>query len=178
MVERPASTRDAAPRAGRGVTQQGHGDSGDGVKAQGHQEGSGDGGGSAGACGALQEDGDHQSHDDELDTAVLATDPGHGVLHILDGAGALQGVQDDESSEDHEHDLQSFLDAHPQQGVDDGHVLLKGQAGDIEVSESQQHGPDKGHGGHLHGRLFQQQDTRQHQNDRADCQDKVQKFHT
>ena len=168
----------AAPGAGSGVAQQSNGNGGDGIKAQSHQEGGGDGSGSAGTGGAFQEDGDHHADDDQLDTAILTADAGHGVLHVLDSAGLLQGVQDDEGAKDHGNDLQTFLDALPQQGVHDHHVLLKGKTVDVKIGECQQHGPNQGHGRDLHGRLLQSQDADQYDDDRADRHDKVDKFHS
>ena len=168
----------AAPGAGSRITQQGHGDGGDGIKAQGHQEGGGNGGGSAGAGCAFQEDRHHHTDDDELHAAVLTAEAGHGVLHILDGAGVLEGIEDHKRTKDHENDLKAFLDALPQQRIQNDYIFLKGQAVDIKVSKSQQHRPNQGNRSNLHSRLLQNQNTDQHQDDRADGHDKVDEFHT
>ena len=187
-MEIPASTRAApplmvvrpAPPQEQGVaspSRRGHGDGGDGIKTQGHQEGGGDGGRGAGAGGALQEDGHHHAHHDQLDTAVLAADPGHGVLHVLNGAGALEGVEDDEGAKDHGHDLQALLDALPQQAVQDHDVLLEGQTADVEIRERQQHRPHQRQRRHLHGGLFERQDAHQHECDGADCQHEIDETH-
>ena len=77
----------AAPGGGRRVAEQGDGDGGDGIKAEGHKEGRRDGGGSARAGRALEEDGEHHADDDELHAAVVA-DAGDGGLDVVSKAGA------------------------------------------------------------------------------------------
>lgn len=163
-VESPASTSAApplmvvqaraAPRGGRRVAEQGDGDGGDGIKAEGYEEGRRDGGRSARAGRALEEDGEHHADDDELHAAVVA-DAGNGGLDVVNGAGLAQQVQNGERAEDHEHDLETLFDALPDQRIEGLDVVGKAGAGDVEVGEGQDQRPDKGNGGDPFGGLLE-----------------------
>ena len=144
----------AAPGGGRRVAEQGDGDGGDGIKAEGYEEGRRDGGGSARAGRALEEDGEHHADDDELHAAVIA-DAGNGGLDVVNGAGLAQQVQNGERAEDHEHDLETLFDALPDQGIEGLDVVGKAGAGDVEVGEGQDQRPDKGDGGDPFGGLLE-----------------------
>ena len=166
----------AAPGAGRGVAQQGQRDGGHRVKAQRHQKRGGDGGGRACACRALQKDGEHHADDDHLHPAVV-TDAGDGALHLVDGAGITEQVQDHEGAEHHQHDLQTLLDALPEKGVIDGYVVLEGSAGDIEIRKGQQKRPQQSHGSDALGGLAEAQNAHQHHDDGAECHDEIEEAH-
>ena len=144
----------AAPGGGRRVAEQGDGDGGDRIKAEGHKEGRRDGGGSARAGRALEKDGEHHADDDELHAAVVA-DAGDGGLDVVNGAGLAQQVQNGERAEDHEHDLETLFDALPDQGIEGLDVVGKAGAGDVEVGEGQDQRPDKGDGGDPFGGLLE-----------------------
>ena len=130
----------AAERGGRRVAEQRDGDGGGGVKAEGHEERGGDGGGSARARCTLKEDRQHHADDDDLHAAVVA-DLRNGGFHILDGAGLTQQVQDGERAEDHQHDLETFLDALPDQRVEHLDVFGKGDTVNIEIGEGKKERP-------------------------------------
>ena len=51
-----------------------------------------------------------------------------GLSNINGPLVVLEGVQDGESTKDHQHDLQAFLDALPEQCVQHGDVFLEGEA--------------------------------------------------
>ena len=129
-----------AERGGRRITEQRDGDGGGGIKTEGHKKRGGDGGGSARARRALKEDRQHHADDDDLHAAVVA-DLRNGGFHILDGAGLTQQVQDGERAEDHQHDLETFLDALPDQGVEHLDVFGKGDTVNIEIGEGKKERP-------------------------------------
>ena len=166
----------AAPGARRGVAQQGQSDGRDGVEAQRHQERGRDSRRCACTGRALQKDGQHHTDDDHLRAAVVA-DAGNGALDLVNRAGGPQQVQDHEGAEHHQHDLQSLLDALPQQGVIHGHVLLERRAGHVEVCKGQHQRPDQCHRGDAPGGLAEPQNTHQHNNDRTQCHHKIQETH-
>ena len=166
----------AAPRAGRRVAEEGEGDGCDGVKAQRHEERGRDGRRSARAGRALEEDREHHADDDNLHTAVVA-DAGDGVLDLLNRARLAQDVEDDEGTEDHEHDLQTLLDALPEEGVVGLDVFGKRGAGDVKVGEGEDQRPDQGDGRDLFGRLVEGEDADEHDDDRAEGDEEVQEAH-
>ena len=130
----------AAERGGRSVAEQRDGNGGGGVKAEGDKERGGDGGGSARARCTLEEDRQHHADDDDLHAAVVA-DLRNGGFHILNGAGLAQQVQNGERAEDHQHDLEAFLNALPDQRVEHLDVFGKGKTVEVKIGEGEEKRP-------------------------------------
>ena len=126
----------AAPRAGRSVSQQRHGNRGNRVEAQRHQEGRRNGRRGARARRAFQKDRQHQADDDHLHPAVVA-DAGDGGLHVLNGPRFPQNVQNHERAEDHHHDLEAFLQSLPNQRIECGDILREGRARHVEIRKAE-----------------------------------------
>ena len=167
----------ASPGAGRCVAQQSRRDGHHRVKAQRHEERSRDGRRRTGARGALQKDGDHHAHHDELHAPVAAGEVGHRAFHVVDGAGLFQRVEDHERAEYHKDDLAALLETLPHQRVIDRHVFLEGQAPHVEIRKGQRQRPQKRQRRHLHRRLFERQNAHQHKRDGTDGQCKLKHSH-
>ena len=161
-----------AERGGRRVAEQRDGDGGGGVKAEGHEERGGDGGGSARARRALKEDRQHHADDDDLHAAVVA-DLRNGGFHILDGAGLAQQVQNGERAEDHQHDLEAFLDAFPDQRVEHLDVFSKREAVEVKIGKGKDKRPGKGDGRDGFCGFFEAQDADKHDGNWAERHEEV-----
>lgn len=162
----------AAERGGRRVAEQRDGDGGGGVKAEGHEERGGDGGGSARARCTLKEDRQHHADDDDLHAAVVA-DLRNGGFHILDGAGLAQQVQNGERAEDHQHDLEAFLDALPDQRVKHLDVFSKREAVEVKIGKGKDKRPEKGNGRDGFCGFFEAQDADKHDDNWAERHEEV-----
>ena len=126
---------------GGGVADQGHDGGGQRREAHADQQGSGQGGGSAEAGGALDESAEHPANDDSLDTGVL----GHALEHAVDGghgAGALQGIHNQDGAEDDDQSLKGAEEAGDGVGrhVVDVH-LPHGKGDDTGQNPGQGQGP-------------------------------------
>ena len=162
----------AAERGGRRVAEQRDGDGGGGVKAEGHKERGGDGGRSTRARCTLKEDRQHHADDDDLHAAVVA-DLRNGGFHILDGAGLAQQVQNGERAEDHQHDLEAFLNAFPDQRVKHLDVFSKREAVKVEIGKGKDKRPDKGDGRDGFCGFFEAQDADKHDDNWAERHEEV-----
>jgi hypothetical protein len=109
----------------------------------------------------------------KLTVAVESAITGDGVLYIINRAGALQGVEDGESAKDHQDDLQTFLDALPDESVQNHDGFFKRMAFNVEIGKCQQHGPNQTDGGNFHSRFLQEQDAYQYDDDRTDGHNKI-----
>ena len=162
----------AAERGGRRVAKQRDGDGGGGVKAEGHKERGGDGGRSTCARCTLKEDRQHHADDDDLHAAVVA-DLRNGGFHILNGAGLAQQVQNGERAEDHQHDLEAFLDALPDQRVEHLDVFSKREAVKVEIGKGKDKRPGKGDGRDGFCGFFEAQDADKHDDNWAERHEEV-----
>mgnify|MGYP001511369558 FL=1 len=161
-----------AERGGRRVAEQRDGDGGGGVKAEGHEERGGDGGGSARARRALKEDRQHHADDDDLHAAVVA-DLRNGGFHILNGACLAQQVQNGERAEDHQHDLEAFLDAFPDQRVKHLDVFSKRETVEVKIGKGKDKRPEKGNGRDGFCGFFEAQDADKHDDNWAERHEEV-----
>ncbi|KAF5058955.1 hypothetical protein DSECCO2_341040 [anaerobic digester metagenome] len=144
----------SAPRAGSRIAQQSYRNGHDRVKAQRHQKRSRNGCGSARTRSALQKNGNHQTHHDQLHPAVIAGNAGHGVFHVFNRAGLFQSVENHERSEYHGDDFAALLDPFPEQRVIGRHILLKGKTGHVEIGKRQNQRPNQRQWSDLHRRFL------------------------
>ena len=140
-----------APGCAGAVAQERYSDRNDRIKAEGCQEGRYQSSRCAGSRSSFQEDRHEDTDDDELDSAVISGDLGDRSLYVFHRAGVLERVQDREGAEDHDDDLEAFLKALPQIGVENLDVIRKRKPGDVEVGQCQEHAPKECKGRHLGG---------------------------
>lgn len=114
----------------------------------------------------------HPDHDKGDDQYAEHVEPAyHGGVQCHGGyAGVHQGRAAVDGG-------QALLHALPDQRIVDGHVLLEGGAGNVEVGKGQHQRPQQGHRSHGLGRFMKSEDAHQHHQDGAEGHHKIQEFH-
>ena len=122
---------------------------------------------------AFQKDRHEDTDDDELGTAVFSGKLCDRSLYVLNGTGGFEGVQNGKGAEDHDDDLEAFLEALPDARVQDSNIILQAQVCDIEIGQSEEHSPQKCDRRDFCRRHTKGHDPDQYNGDRTDCKNKL-----
>ena len=122
---------------------------------------------------AFQKDRHEDTDDDELGTAVFSGKLCDRSLYVLNGTGGFEGVQNGKGAEDHDDDLEAFLEALPDARVQDSNIILQAQVCDIEIGQSEEHSPQKCDRRDVCRRHTKGHDPDQYNGDRTDCKNKL-----
>ena len=95
------------------------------------------------------------------------------AFDVFDCAGLAQQIQNHKRAEDHQDNLETFLQALPDERVIRRDVFLERCAGDVKIRKGENQRPDQGNRGNLFCRLVKRQNADQNDDDWTECHHKV-----